>query len=229
MPDEKNTLTHIAFIMDGNGRWAKKRGLPREAGHKAGVETFRRIVRYCGDIGIPIVTVYAFSTENWKRPKHEVAILMQLLYNYMGKCREELMEEGVRFRVIGDKTPFSEKLQLRIAELEEYTKNNPRLLNVAVNYGGRDEIVMAFNRLAEKGKKDISAADIEKELYTSGLPDPDLIVRTSGEQRTSNFLVWQGAYSELYFTDTLWPDMTYEDIDKAVDEYNQRHRRFGGL
>lgn len=227
--DNTKNLRHIAFIMDGNGRWAKKRGLPREAGHRAGVEVFRKIVRYCGDIGIPVVTVYAFSTENWKRPRHEVNLLMQLFYSYMVKCRDELMEEQVKFRVIGDRTPFSSKLLSKIEELEEYTSSNPRLLNIAVNYGGRAELVQAVERIIGSGRKNITEDDISAELYTAGIPEPDLIVRTSGEQRLSNFLIWQGAYSELYFTDTLWPDMTSADVDKAVEEFNHRCRRYGGL
>ncbi len=226
---EEKSIQHIAFIMDGNGRWAKSRGLPRDAGHRAGAETFRRIVRYCGDIGIPVVTVYAFSTENWKRPRHEVNLLMTLLSNYLGTCGREMMEEGVRFRVIGDKTPFHGELRERIDKLEKLTENNPKLLNVALNYGGRDELVHAFNRLSEKGAKNITEADISRELYTKDVPDPDLIVRTSGEYRLSNFLIWQGAYSELYFTDTLWPDMTSEDVDRAIESYKNRKRRYGGL
>lgn len=232
MPENNNGpagIKHIAFIMDGNGRWAKAHGLTRDAGHKAGVEVFRKIVRYCGDIGIPTVTVYAFSTENWKRPKHEVAVLMQLLYSYLGSCADELMDEGVHFRAIGDMTPISKKLLLRIREIEKRTENNPKLLNLALNYGGRDELVHAFNSLAAKGKTQVTAEDIAAELYTADCPDPDLIVRTSGEMRMSNFLIWQGAYSELYFTDTLWPDMTTDDVDKAIEAYRSRERRFGGV
>lgn len=222
-------IQHIAFIMDGNGRWAKARGLTRDAGHRAGVEAFRRVVSHCGDIGIPIVTVYAFSTENWKRPAREVSLLMNLLSNYLESCGDDMMAQGVRFRVIGDKTPFKRELRESIDKLERLTENNTRLLNVALNYGGRDELVHAFNRLAEKGITNIKEEDISRELYTAGIPDPDLIVRSSGELRLSNFLIWQGAYSELYFTDTLWPDMTSEDVDLAILEYKNRHRRYGGL
>lgn len=222
-------IQHIAFIMDGNGRWAKARGLTRDAGHRAGVEAFRRVVSHCGDIGIPIVTVYAFSTENWKRPAHEVSLLMKLLADYLEGCADEMMSAGVRFRAIGDKTPFKRELRESIEKLEKLTENNPRVLNVALNYGGRDELVHAFNRLAQKGVTNIKEEDISRELYTADLPDPDLIVRSSGELRLSNFLIWQGAYSELYFTDTLWPDMTDEDVDLAVLAYKNRHRRYGGL
>ncbi len=226
--DEKS-IQHIAFIMDGNGRWAKARGLTRDAGHRAGAETFRRIVSYCGDIGIPIVTVYAFSTENWKRPHHEVAMLMRLLSSCLESYSAEMMEKGVRLHVIGDKTPLNSELRDRIDDLEKQTENNPKLLNIAINYGGRDELTHAFNCLAQKGVKNITAQDISRELYTAGIPDPDLIVRTSGEYRLSNFLIWQGAYSELYFTDTLWPDMTSEDVDRALEAYKSRQRRYGGL
>lgn len=232
MPEEvkKPPLQHIAFIMDGNGRWAKAHGLPREAGHKEGAEVFRKIIRYCGNAhNIPIITVYAFSTENWKRPKHEVFALMTLLYNYLGTCVEEMMEEGVHFRVIGDKSAFSKKLLKRIDEVEEITRNNPRLLNVALNYGGRAEIVHAVNNLIAEGKKTITEEDISRAVYTGDCADPDLVVRTSGEIRTSNFLVWQSAYSEYYFTDTLWPDMKHEDVDKAIEAYLSRKRRYGGV
>lgn len=226
---EKNTLQHIAFIMDGNRRWAKAHGLSREAGHKAGAETFRKIVRYCGDIGIPVVTVYAFSTENWKRPKQEVDLLMKLLYGYLVSCRDEMMAEGVCFKVIGDKSGLSDELRRRIDELETLTANNQKRLNVALNYGGRDELVHAFNKLAASGKTTVTEQDISDAVYTSECPDPDLIVRTSGEMRLSNFLIWQGAYSELYFTDTLWPDMTADDVDAAIKAYYLRKRRFGGV
>ena len=232
MPEEvkKPPLQHIAFIMDGNGRWAKAHGLPREAGHKEGAEVFRKIVRYCGNAyDIPIITVYAFSTENWKRPKHEVFALMTLLYNYLGTCVQEMMDERVHFRVIGEKSAFSDKLRRRIDEVEEITRNNPRLLNVALNYGGRDEIVHAVNKLIAEGKKTVTAEDISHSIYTGDCPDPDLIVRTSGEIRTSNFLVWQSAYSEYYFTDTLWPDMTSKDVDEAIAAYLSRKRRYGGI
>ena len=216
--------SHIAYIMDGNGRWATSRGLPREEGHRAGVEAFRRVLRRTVDRGVGIITIYAFSTENWKRPRHEVMALMRLLYDYLDREREELMQNRVRFRVIGDRTPLSARLKKKIAEVEEYTAKNPNLLNFALNYGGRDEIVTAVNRLISEGKTEISSA-----IYTAGCPDPDLVVRTSGELRLSNFLIWQTAYSELYFTDTLWPDMTAKDVDAAIEAYAKRKRRFGGV
>lgn len=215
--------------MDGNGRWATSRGLPREEGHRAGVEAFRRVLRRTVDRGVGIITIYAFSTENWKRPRHEVMALMRLLYDYLDREREELMQNRVRFRVIGDRTPLSARLKNKIAEVEEYTVKNPNLLNFALNYGGRDEIVTAVNRLISEGKTEITKDDISSAIYTAGCPDPDLVVRTSGELRLSNFLIWQTAYSELYFTDTLWPDMTAKDVDAAIEAYAKRKRRFGGV
>ena len=227
---EKNYgIRHIAFIMDGNGRWAKARGMTRDAGHRAGVETFTKIVRYCGDLDIPVVTVYAFSTENWKRPKREVELLMGMLYKYIEEKGDELAREGVRFRVIGDKSALGDRLNTVIGRLESKTRNNPRLLNIALNYGGRDEIVTAVNRLIGEGKTSVTAQDISSALYTFDCPDPDLIVRTSGELRISNFLLWQCAYSEFYFTNTLWPDMEPEDVDAAIAEYGKRRRRYGGI
>ena len=225
MVDEK--LQHIAFIMDGNGRWAKKRGLPRELGHKQGAQKFKEIVRYCGDIGINAVTVYAFSTENWKRPDMEVNALMKLFEAYIEDFAREMMHYKIKF--IGDLSRFDDKFKKRVAEVEEFTKDMKLHLNIAINYGGRDELVHAFNRLASEGKTEISEADISGAVYTAGCPDPDLIVRTGGDMRISNFLLWQAAYSELYFTDTLWPDMSSSDVDAAVSEFYSRKRRFGGL
>ena len=222
-------LKHIAFIMDGNGRWAKKRGLPRELGHKQGAQKFKEIVRYCGDIGINAVTVYAFSTENWKRPEREVGALMKLFEAYIEDFAREMMHYDIKIKFIGDMSRFNEKFRQRVAELEEYTKDMKLHLNVAINYGGRDEIVNAFNKLAAEGKTQITEADISEAVYTAGCPDPDMIVRTGGDLRISNFLLWQSAYSELYFTDTLWPDMTPADVDAAVNEFYSRKRRFGGL
>ncbi len=222
-------LKHIAFIMDGNGRWAQMRGQPREYGHQEGSEAFKRIVQHCGDIGIKVVTVYAFSTENWKRPKHEVAAIMKLLNTYLSNCEQELSKRGVRFRVIGDKSKLSPSLVKKINRVEEATKNNSLLLNFALNYGGRAEIVSAVNKLIESGKKDVTEQDISESIYTFDCSDPDLIVRTGGDVRISNFLIWQAAYSELYFTETLWPDMSSEDVDAAVREFYTRQRRYGGV
>jgi undecaprenyl diphosphate synthase len=223
--DEK--LQHIAFIMDGNGRWAKKRGLPRELGHKQGAQKFKEIVRYCGDIGINAVTVYAFSTENWKRPEREVNALMKLFETYIEDFAREMMHYNIKIKFIGDMSRFDEKFRKKVAELEEYTKNMKLHLNIAINYGGRDELVHAFNKLAAEGKTDITENDISNSIYTAGCPDPDMIVRTGGDLRISNFLLWQSAYSELYFTDVLWPDLDEKAIDDAVRNFYSRKRKFG--
>ena len=227
--DIATNIKHIAFIMDGNGRWAKKRGLPREYGHRKGAETFKKVVEYCGALGINATTFYVFSTENWKRPQKEVDALMKLLDEYLDECKDNLLkkDDGIRFVFIGDKAPFSEDLRKKMLTLEEMTAGNSRIVNLAINYGGRDEIVNACNRIIESGKKCVSADDIESELYTASIPSPDLIVRTAGEMRLSNFLMWQSAYSELYFTDTLWPDMSSDDIDRAVEAFYNRQRRYG--
>ena len=218
-------LKHIAFIMDGNGRWANKRGMPREFGHKKGVEVFREITEYCHKIGVQCVTVYAFSTENWKRPQREVEAIMKLLDEYLDKTSTE----DVRVCFIGDKSKLDPKLIAKIDSVEERTRDGKSTLNVAMNYGSRAEIVNACNRLIAEGKEAVTEEDIDSALYTAGCPDPDLIVRTGGDLRISNFLLWQAAYSELYFTDTLWPDMTPDDVDAAIENFYSRKRRFGGL
>ena len=220
-------LQHIAFIMDGNGRWAERRGMPRRFGHRYGAEAFKRVVRYCGDIGIKYVTVYAFSTENWSRPDKEVQSIMKLLDKYLDECEKSAKEYNIRMKFIGDLSKLDSSLAEKAKKLEETSKDNRLTLCLAINYGGKDEIVNACNKLIASGKTDITADDIASELYTIGVPDPDLIVRTAGEMRLSNFLMWQSAYSEFYFTDTLWPDMTEEDIDKAVEAFYNRQRRYG--
>ena len=220
-------LQHIAFIMDGNGRWAERRGMPRRYGHRYGADTFKKIVRYCGDIGIKYVTVYAFSTENWSRPEKEVNSIMRLLDKYLDECEKSFKEYNIRMRVIGDVSRLDASLSQKIQRIEEITKDNALTLSIAINYGGKDELVHAVNNLIAVGKKEVTAKDIESQLYTDGIPDPDLIVRTAGEMRLSNFLMWQSAYSEFYFTDTLWPDMTSKDIDLAVEEFYSRQRRYG--
>ena len=220
-------LQHIAFIMDGNGRWAERRGMPRRYGHRYGADTFKKIVRYCGDIGIKYVTVYAFSTENWSRPEKEVNSIMRLLDKYLDECEKSFKEYNIRMRVIGDVSRLDASLSQKIQRIEEITKDNALTLSIAINYGGKDELVHAVNNLIAEGKKEVTAKDIESQLYTDGIPDPDLIVRTAGEMRLSNFLMWQSAYSEFYFTDTLWPDMTSKDIDLAVEEFYSRQRRYG--
>ena len=222
-------LQHIAFIMDGNGRWAERRGMPRRYGHRYGAEAFRKVVRYCGDIGIKYVTVYAFSTENWARPEKEVKSIMKLLDTYLDECEKSFREYDIRMRFIGDISRLDPSLAAKAARLEEITKDNSLTLSIALNYGGKDELVRAVNSLISKGKTEVTADDIASELYTEGTPDPDLIVRTAGEQRLSNFLMWQSAYSEIYIDDVLWPDYTPDDLDRAIEEYSKRNRRFGGV
>ena len=229
--DIATNIKHIAFIMDGNGRWAKKRGLPREYGHRKGAEIFKKVVEYCGALGINATTFYVFSTENWKRPQKEVDALMKLLDEYLDECKDNLLkkDDGIRFVFIGDKSPFSEDLRKKMLTLEEMTAGNSRIVNLAINYGGRDEIVHAFNALIAEGKRKISEDDISSSVYTAESPQLDMIVRTGGDIRISNFLLWQAAYAELYFTDTLWPDFSKKDIDKAIKAFNGRNRRFGGV
>ena len=218
-------ISHIAFIMDGNGRWAKKRGFPREFGHKHGVDAFKRMVEACDELGVHCVTVYAFSTENWKRPKREVDAIMNLLDEYLGRdCPNDLS-----IRIIGDVSVLDQKLQDKIHKIQDATAGRKNILNIAINYGSRAEIVHACNQLMAEGKTSVTEQDIISKLYTSDCPDPDLIIRTGGDIRISNFLLWQAAYSELYFTDTLWPDMTEEDLLIAVENFNKRKRRYGGL
>ncbi|MBQ4043253.1 MAG: di-trans,poly-cis-decaprenylcistransferase [Clostridia bacterium] len=222
-------LRHIAFIMDGNGRWATHRALPREAGHKAGAETFKNVVRLCGDIGIEAVTVYAFSTENWKRPAGEVNAIMRLLDSFIKDAEEANDENNIRYVFLGDKYGLNPALAEKCIALENLTANNRFLLNIALNYGGRAEITTAVRKLVLDGKTDVTEADVSEALYTAHCPDPDLIVRTAGEYRLSNFLLWQSAYAELYFTDTLWPDFTLEDLYQAVLDFSKRKRRYGSI
>ncbi len=224
-----NNLRHIAFIMDGNGRWAKGKGMPREFGHKKGAETMKNIVKYCGSININCVTVYAFSTENWKRPENEVKAIMELLGQYIDYLYTVMEKDDIQVHFLGDKSRFTPELRERLEMAESDSAKYHKILNVALNYGGRDEIVHAVNSLIEQGKSKITEEDIEANLYTAHCPPPDLIVRTAGEIRTSNFLLWQGAYSELYFTDVLWPDFSEEDVDKAVEAFYRRTRRFGAV
>ncbi len=228
--NEKSVLPkHIAFIMDGNGRWAQKRLMPREYGHKIGAQVFQKITEYCGDIGIHAVTVYAFSTENWRRPKNEVNAIFRLFDEYIEKAAKSLSEKNIRVIFLGDKCVFSEELRHKMEKLECDSAENEKILNIAVNYGGRDEICHAVNECIKQGIANITENDISQRLYTSQSPEPDLIVRTGGEYRLSNFLMWQSAYAELYFTDTLWPDMTYAQVDEAVRVFQSRHRRYGGV
>ena len=231
-----NIPQHIAIILDGNGRWAKKKGMPRNFGHTQGSKNVERICEDAYKMGVKYLTVYAFSTENWKRPKEEVDALMNLLRNYMKTCLKTAEKNRMRVRVLGDKTALDDDIRSRIAELEEATKNNDGLnFQIALNYGSRDEMVRAMKKMCmdvKEGKLDAEQIDeqlFESYLDTHDIPDPDLMIRTSGEQRLSNYLLWQLAYSEFYFTDVLWPDFTKEDLAEAIAYYNGRDRRFGGV
>ncbi len=226
---ENGSLKHIAFIMDGNGRWAKKRGFPREFGHTQGAKTFQKIAEYCFRGGIEAVTIYAFSTENWKRSQREVQAIMKLFTSYLTTGMQEMTKKNICITFLGDKAPFTPEARAQMEFIERESAGNRYKLNVAVNYGGRSEIVNACNRLLASGVTSFSEELIESELYTKGQSDPDLIVRTAGELRLSNFLTWQSVYSELYFCDTLWPDFDEADVDKAVNAYYERTRRFGGV
>ncbi len=222
---------HIGIIMDGNGRWAKKRLLPRTAGHIQGAKAFRRCLRHCIDLGIGCVTFYAFSTENWKRPKEEVNAIMKLFSDYLDEGLD-ISEDDVVMRFIGDVTPLSDALKKKISDLQSDTADNHGLVcNIAVNYGGRDDILHAVKRLIKEGAdpETLDEAALSDKLYTAGLPDVDLIIRPSGEQRISNFLIWQAAYAEYVFMDVLWPDFSEKDLDAAIEEYSKRNRRFGGI
>ena len=230
-PDFDRLPRHIAIIMDGNGRWAKKRGLPRTAGHAAGAEVFRKIATYCKDIGIQYFTVYAFSTENWKRPQDEVDAIMKLLEKFLAEALSDMEKNRVKVKFLGDLSALSEPLQKLIAETEKVSERYEGVqVNLCVNYGGRDELVRGVNAwIKEHPGEEVSEELLGNYLYTKGIPDPDLIIRPSGEYRISNFLMWQSAYSEFYFTDVLWPDFTTEDMDKAIIAYQGRDRRFGGI
>lgn len=219
-------LSHIAFIMDGNGRWAKKRGLPRKVGHKYGAEAFEKTINNCFSLGIKTVTVYAFSTENWSRPKDEVDAILDLLKKYIEETKKY---KDVRVIFLGDKSIFEDSIKNSMLEVEKRTENCQNTLNVAINYGGRAEIVKACNDLIKEGKTRVTEKDINDHLYTCASADPDLIVRTANEYRISNFLLWQCAYSELYITDTLWPDFDKKELLKAIESFYKRDRKFGGL
>lgn len=227
---------HIGIIMDGNGRWAKKRGLPRSAGHTAGAQTFRKIARYCSDIGIKYLTVYAFSTENWRRPSDEVDALMRLFKDYLQEAIRDFKDDSIVLRFIGDRSAFSSELLSLMNENEEESRERDGMvLNIAMNYGGRAELVTAIRDMANEvkdGSLDPAAITeelVSQHLYTTGQPDPDLIIRPSGENRTSNFLLWQSAYAEYVIMDVLWPDFTQDDLNQALIEFAKRNRRFGGV
>ena len=225
---------HIAIIMDGNGRWAKKRGLPRTAGHAAGAEAFRRIANYCRTLGVEYLTVYAFSTENWKRSAEEISGIMRLLRRYLEEALADMEKNRVRFKFFGDLSRLSPELQALCRNAENRSVEYDVQVNFCLNYGGRDEIVhgvRGFLADVAAGKaraEDLSEEVLSRYLYSAGVPDPELIIRPSGEQRISNFLLWQSAYAEFVFMDVLWPDFSTEDLDRAIEEYHRRSRRFGG-
>lgn len=236
MFDKNNVPGHIAIIMDGNGRWAKEKGLPRSAGHHQGIERVKEIINACADLGIKVVTFFAFSTENWNRPKKEVDMLMRYLNNFLEREIKKLDKNNIRFLVIGRDNPVPEYLQKKLRAAELKTKANTGLTVVlALNYGARQEIVDAVKKFADavmRGETDIKTLDVDefnKYLYTAGLPDPDLLIRPSGELRISNFLLWQLSYTELYFPKKLWPDFKRKDIEEAIEAYQKRERRFGGI
>lgn len=229
--DLTNIPKHIGIIMDGNGRWAKKRGLPRSMGHKAGVEAIREIVKECSRLGVKYLTVYAFSTENWKRPNDEVNAIMSLLAEYLKNEFEELNKNNVIINYIGDISKLPKVCQNELIDSYENTKKNTGLtLNLALNYGGRQEIIEAVKKIAaEKSPEEITEDNFKEYLYTKGMPDPDLIIRSSGEMRLSNFLIWQSAYSEFWVSDINWPDFKKENLRKAIWDYQRRDRRYGGI
>lgn len=226
---------HIAIILDGNGRWAKKRGLPRTAGHMAGAETFRRIATYCKNIGVEHLTVYAFSTENWKRPEEEVGIIMKLLGRYLDEAIRTMEKDHIRMKVFGELARLSPKLREMVDRTDEISQHYQGFqANICLNYGGRDEIIHAARRYARdyaegRVQGELSEEQFGNYLYSAGIPDPDLLIRPGGEMRISNFLLWQCAYTEFYFTEVLWPDFTPEELDKAIAEFNRRDRRYGGV
>ena len=231
-----NVPKHVAIILDGNGRWAKAKGMPRNYGHTAGAKNVETVCQAAHDLGVKYVTMYAFSTENWNRPEGEVEALMKLLESYLKNCIKTADKNNMRVRVIGDTTRLSERFQERIRELEAASAKNDGLnLQIAINYGSRDEMTRAMRRMSEDvaaGKRkpeEITESVFEEYLDTAGIPDPDLLIRTSGELRLSNFLLWQLAYSEFYFTDVPWPDFHKEELERAIEAYNKRDRRFGGL
>lgn len=232
---KRDVPRHIAIIMDGNGRWAKKRGLPRTAGHKAGGETFRRIANYCRSIGVEYLTVYAFSTENWKRSEEEVSGIMRLLERYLIEALRDMEKNGVRFRFFGDLSRLSPKLKKLCEDAQSRSAGyNEVQVNFCLNYGGRDEIIRAAKAFAadvaagKRSADSLTEFEFENYLDSAGVPDPELVIRPSGEQRTSNFLNWQSAYSEFVFMDVLWPDFMPEHLEQAIDEFYRRNRRFGG-
>jgi len=231
-PSTPELPRHVGIIMDGNGRWARQRRLPRIAGHRSGVRAIRPVTEECDRLGVHILTLYAFSTENWSRPRSEVNALMRLFHETIDREIDELHANGVQVRVLGRREELTDRLRARIAEAEAMTaQNTAAILNVAINYGGRSEIVEAIRELAVAGAdlRQLDEATLSRRLYTAGLPDPDLIIRTAGEMRISNFLLWQAAYAELYITETLWPEFGREDLQNALRAFAERERRFGAI
>ena len=227
--DRSRLPRHIAVIMDGNGRWAKKRGLPRTAGHKVGAEVFRDIATYCKELGVEYLTVYAFSTENWKRPADEVSTIMGLLEQYLHEAIDTMERDHIRLRFFGDMSVLSPELQVLAHRTDDISTHYDGFqANICLNYGGRAELLRAAQRCAERGL-DWTEENLSANMYSAGIPDPELVIRPGGEMRLSNFLLWQCAYSELYFCDTLWPDFTRQELDKAIIDYQRRDRRFGGV
>lgn len=227
--DKSRLPRHIAIIMDGNGRWAKKRGLPRTAGHKVGAETFRKIALYCKALGVEYLTIYAFSTENWKRPADEVSTIMGLLEQYLHEAIDTMERDHIRLRFFGDMGVLSPELQALAHRTDDISAHYDGFqANICLNYGGRAELLRAAQRCAERGL-DWTEENLSANMYSAGIPDPELVIRPGGEMRLSNFLLWQCAYSELYFCDTLWPDFTRQELDKAIIDYQRRDRRFGGV
>ena len=226
---------HIAIILDGNGRWAKRRGLPRTAGHAVGSENFRKIATYCKNIGVEYLTVYAFSTENWKRPEDEVKTIMRLLSKYLHEAIDTMERDHIKMKVLGNVEGLPEELRALVAKTDEISSRYEGFqANICLNYGGRDEIVRAAMRYAAdlkdgKAPEELAEADFGKYLYSAGIPDPELLIRPGGEQRISNFLLWQCAYAEFFFTDVLWPDFDTEELDRAIEAFRKRDRRYGGV
>ncbi len=229
IPGADGRLQSVGIIMDGNGRWAKARGLSRNEGHKAGAKAIKEVIETLNDLDVHHVTLYAFSTENWRRPKDEVDGIMNLIYGYLDRVKEINDEYDTSVKFIGDKSLLPERLRKKCTELENMSVGRSHIINVALNYGGRDEIVRAVNEAIREGCSPVTEADISRRLYTSDSPDPDLIIRTGGDMRLSNFMIWQSAYSELYVTDTLWPDFGREGVIRAAEAFYNRKRRFGGL
>ena len=233
--EQRTVPAHIAIILDGNGRWAKRRGLPRTAGHAAGSENFRKIATYCKNIGVDYLTVYAFSTENWKRPEDEVKTIMRLLRRYLNEAIDTMERDQIRMKIFGDVAGLSPELQELVKKTDEISQRYQGFqANICLNYGGRDEIIHAARRYAEDYAAGKTGGELTEEqfsgyLYSAGIPDPDLLIRPGGEQRISNFLLWQCAYAEFYFTDVLWPDFGTEELDRAIEAFRKRDRRYGGV